>query len=423
MTAATTAAGGHLAALHNITATLVEQQGGVVPYNLGVQTIFIPYLSGSSFLPLNAAASGSAYTVLAPFPGGNGTDDATVIFQAQMLIGGVVAAVDNATLVIARPDALTAAASLIQDAASITDPAAAIAATANIATLMASTVNATLKASLGAAAITMLSDSITNFDTQTTSQQAAIFDMCTSAVTSQTSTEDKASIEAQTLSLMVIALASTNFDPANGQSALTALATITTSSASAAAIVNLASKIANDASLVIGTTRVLSANGVNISAVRELASDIAGLLTSSGAGNSLTFPSNFVLDGVDSTDTISISSTASSVNPFSGADPEGAVVTYEITVNGVKRNISSLAVALIIQLANTNANSRCFYWDTTLLAWSTSGVTSSVVNGEVQCATTHLTAFGTFAGSSASAVAVGLPLLIAVLSIAIQTMI
>lgn len=396
----------------------LNEQAGSLPYGLAYQISF-SYLSGAAFLPLSATPSGSNYTAVAPIPAGNETGNAVVTFQGQLRIGGVLAASDNTTFTIVRPDATAAADSQIQNAASITDPVAAVAATANIATLMASTDNATLKAALGAAALAMLTNSITSFESQTADQQAAIFDMCTSAVGSQSSAAEKAALEAKTLALMTLALAASSFDPKNGQSALTAIATVTVSKSSVAAIANLAAILAKDPTIVAGTTRVVAANGVNISAARELASDIGGFVTSSGAGNSLTFPSDFALDGVSSTDTLGVSSTSTSVNPYGGA-PQGAIVSYEISVNNIAKLITGLAAALSIEVSGAANPAQCAYWDTVLQAWSTVGVVTKVVNGVVVCETTHLTAFGTFAASSASAAAAALPLLVAVLAVAFQ---
>ncbi len=222
-----------------------------------------------------------------------------VVFQAQLRIAGVLAASANVTFSIVRPDAETAANDQLSNAASITDPAAAVAAASNMKTLMASTTNATLKALLGSAALDMLANSIVNFDAQSPEQQAAVFDMCFAAVGAQEDATAKAALQTKTLNLMKLALASASFDARNGQTALKALATVPASQSSST-LVLLASKIAADASATVGETRTFRANGVNISAVRETASDLGGLTTSGGDASSMEFQSGFSLPGVDS---------------------------------------------------------------------------------------------------------------------------
>ena len=44
--------------------------------------------------------------------------------------------------------------------------------------------------------------------------------------------------------------------------------------------------------------------------------------------------------------------------------------------------------------ANCSVKIDCKYWDEEKQGWSTEGVTTSLVSGAAQCATTHLTTFG-----------------------------
>jgi hypothetical protein len=394
----------------------LTQQGGSVPYGLMYQMTFAFFTD--LMLPLATTISGSNYIAQAPIPV-NGTGNANVVFQAQLRIGGVLAASTNATFAIARPNVATAADDQIKNAASITDPAAAVAAASNMQTLMASSSNATQIAELGSAAVLMLANSVTNFDSQSSDQQAAIFDMCTTAVGAQSSSTAKAELQAKTLNLMKLALASTSFSASNGLKALNALATLSVAESSAT-INLLATKLANDPTLPVGQTKTFRANGVNISAVRETASDLGGLSTSSGEGSSMEFQSGFVLPGVATTAVVSVSSSSYSTNPYSGT-PEGVVATYEISADGAVKSVSGLSKALVIKLRGASSKASCRYWDTNANLWSTSGVVTKTVGGVVQCESDHLTAFATF--NAASTIFAAVPLLIAVLGVAFQLLV
>jgi hypothetical protein len=324
----------------------------------------------------------------------------------QLRLGGEVVSSTNATFDLVKPDPTAAAQNQIKQAASITDATAAVAAATNINTLMSSSSNVTEVREMAQAAVNMLANSIKDFSSQNTEQQAAIFETLSSAVGSQTDTTQKAVMQAKSLTLMTQAVSSSSFDPANGQAALTALAQVSVKDSNAV-IENLAKVMANDPKQPIGEVRKIVAAGVVIATVKQSASDLGGLAVSDGT-SSLTMATGFTLPGVSDTSVVSVASTSFTSNPYTadgGRSPDGSVVSFAMNVDGASKNVTGLSSPLSIGLGGAPGSSKCKYWDETTSAWSTSGVTTVVVNGVLTCQTTHLTAFASFSSSSASALA------------------
>jgi hypothetical protein len=391
-----------------------------VPYGLASQYMLLFY--ADKLRPLNTVPTGTAgaYKVQAPMPYSTTvtTGSVTVTFQAQLQLGGKIVSSVNQTFAIVRPDPQAAAQQQIKSAAAITDPTAAVAAATNIQTLMRSSTNATAVQEMAQAAVNMLANSVSDFSSQSTEQQAAIFETLSTAVGAQTDTTQKAVMQAKTLTLMTDAVSSSSFDPSNGPAALAALAQVSVKNSNAV-IANLAQKMANDPTQPIGEVRKFSSGGVVIATVRQSAADLGGLAVSDGT-SSLKMATGFTLPGVSDSSVVSVASATFPTNPYDadgGRSPDGTVVSFRINVDSAAKNVTGLSTPLSIGLSGAPGSSKCKYWDETTSAWSTSGVTTVVVSGVLTCQTTHLTAFASF---SSSAAGVALSALVALAVLAVQ---
>ncbi|PHR95000.1 MAG: hypothetical protein COA68_17745 [Oceanobacter sp.] len=391
------------------------------PYGLAFQYAFL-FFADDQRRALNAVPSGTGYAVQAPMPFGAPAEASavSVIFQAQLLLGGSVVSSANQTFSVVQPPANAAADDQIQQAAAIADPAAAVAVATNIKTLMASSGNTTKVKEMALAVVNMLAKAVTDFGSQSSEQQAVIFEaLSASAEAVSTDPTQKKVLQAKTLALMTAALSSPSFSAANGGTALAALASLDAKD-SKAGVATLAAKLASDATVPVGEVRTFSAPGVTIATVRQSASDLGGLSVGDGS-SALTVAAGFALPGVPDNTFVSVASAAFAENPFdsdAGKRPEGSVVSFEIGVDGATVVVADLATPLSIGLSGATGTAVCKYWDADSAAWSTAGVVTAVVDGVVTCQTTHLTAFASFSTSSAAGVA--LSALVAVLLIAAQ---
>eukprot|EP00455_Lapot_gusevi_P053984 TRINITY_DN853_c0_g1_i1.p2 TRINITY_DN853_c0_g1~~TRINITY_DN853_c0_g1_i1.p2 ORF type:complete len:357 (+),score=6.34 TRINITY_DN853_c0_g1_i1:739-1809(+) len=342
----------------------------------------------------------------------------TVTFGAQLLLGGKVVSSATTTFSIVKPDPAAAAASQIAQAAAITDPTAAVAAAANIQTLMQTTTDPDTKKQLAVAAVALLANSVTDFSSQSPQQQAAIFETLSTAVGATSDATQLAEMKAKTLSLMTNALSSTSFDPANGATALTALASVGVKD-SQAVISSLASIMANDPTLPVGEVRTLEAPGVVIATRKQSASSLGGVSVAGGT-STLSIAAGFTLPGVSDDSVVSIAQATYTTNPFgsnNGQNPNGGISSIDFNVDGSVANVTGLTTPLEIGLSGVSGSSVCRYWDEDQLVWSAAGVTTVIVNGVVTCRTTHLTAFASFGASSAAGVVVSVVVALAVLLI------
>ncbi|CUG91794.1 mitogen-activated protein kinase, putative, partial [Bodo saltans] len=388
----------------NLHLTVATNLGSPAPYGLA-STFGFTFVADAS-RPLTAAPTNNAniFTAQAPMPYSSTNGTISVSFGVQLFLGGKVASTSIATFDIVKPDLAAAASAQIAQAAAITDPIAAVSAATNIQTLMQSSNDVTTKQQLAAAVVSLLSNSVKDFSSQSTQQQAAIFQTLSTAVGSTTDTTQLAEMKAKTLTLMTSALSSTSFDPANGAAALGALSSVSVKD-SQSVIATLAVKMANDPTQVPGEVRTIEAPGVSIATVKQSASGLAGLSVSDGSA-SLTIAAGFTLPGASDSDVVSIAQASFNDNPFGtsgGSNPSSKVVSIQFNINDETADVNGLATELAIAL--TGGSGVCRYWKESTSVWDNYGVRTEVRNGVVTCLTNHLTAFGSFSSSSAASVA------------------
>ena len=360
--------------------------------------------------------SNTTYVVRAPMPyGGN----SNMTFVAMLQVNGVVATAVNVTFGVVRPNEAQALQDLTTQAAAITDPTAAVAAALRMKELMGSATNQTQARELAAAAVAMLARTMTDFGGQSAEQQAAVFETLSAAVAVQTDAAQKQAMQGKVLQMMTLALSSPSFSPANGAAALTALVA-GGAQASRSAITTLANVMAKDPSQAVGEARTLTADGVVMTVVKQSASGLGGLALAGGQ-STLKMATGFTLPGVAVDAVVGVASVSFTSNPFGGdggKSPDGAVVSFEISVDGATAPVSGLSTPLSIELrGRPTSSSVCKFWDTSASSWSTTGVTTAVVSGVLTCQTTHLTAFGSFTSSAAGVAA---SLLVAALALVLQ---
>ena len=340
---------------------------------------------------------GQSYVVRAPMPyGGN----SNMTFAVMLQVNGVVATAVNVTFGVVRPNEAQALQNLTTQAAAITDPTAAVAAALRMKELMGSATNQTQARELAGAAVAMLARTVTDFGGQSAEQQAAVFETLSAAVAVQTDAAQKQAMQGKVLQMMTLALSSPSFSPANGAAALTALVA-GGAQASRSAITTLANVMAKDPSQAVGEARTLTADGVVMTVVKQSASGLGGLALAGGE-STLKMATGFTLPGVAVDAVVGVASVSFTSNPFDsdgGKSPLGAVVSFEISVDGATAPVSGLSTPLSIELRGRPTSSVCKFWDTSASSWNTTGVTTAVVSGVLTCQTTHLTAFGSFTPS------------------------
>ncbi|CUG93792.1 transmembrane protein, putative [Bodo saltans] len=377
--------------------TVTTDLASPAPYGLSSSYAFTFVADSTRPLKTVPTSVSTVATTQAPMPYSTTTGAVTVTFGAQLLLGGKVVSSATTTFSIVKPDPAAAAASQIAQVAAITDPTAAVAAAANIQTLMQTTTDPDTKKQLAVAAVALLANSVTDFSSQSPQQQAAIFETLSTAVGATSDATQLAEMKAKTLSLMTNALSSTSFDPANGATALTALASVGVKD-SQAVISSLASIMANDPTLPVGEVRTLEAPGVVIATRKQSASSLGGVSVAGGT-STLSIAAGFTLPGVSDDSVVSIAQATYTTNPFgsnNGQNPNGGISSIDFNVDGSVANVTGLTTPLEIGLSGVCGSSVCRYWDEDQLVWSAAGVTTVIVNGVVTCRTTHLTAFASF---------------------------
>ncbi|CUI10779.1 membrane-associated protein, putative [Bodo saltans] len=269
------------------------------------------------------------------------------------------------------------------------------------------------------AAVNLLASAVTNFASQSTQQQAAIFQTLSTAVSSTTNATQLAAMKAQTLSLMTSAVSSASFDPANGAAALTALAAVSIAD-SQSVVAALAVKLANDPTQAPGIVRTLEVAGITIATVKQSASSLGGTSVPGGAAT-LTIADGFVLPGASDDDVVSIAQAPSTRTPSARAT--GATRAAFFFFATVKQSASSLGGTALGGLTIADGFVLPGATDddvTTSSTWETTGVRTEVRGGVVTCLTTHLTAFGSF--SSSSVVGVAISAIVTLLAVVLQVL-
>jgi hypothetical protein len=177
--------------------------------------------------------------------------------------------------------------------------------------------------------------------------------------------------------------------------------------------------MANDPAQPPGTVRTISAPGISITSTKQSASSLAGLSISDGTTALLTIAEDFTLPGASDSDVVSIAHASYDENPFgsdnTGKYPSGKVVSIQFGINDQTVDVNGLATELAIAVSGGSGS--CRYWQTSTSTWDNFGVRTEVRNGVVTCLTNHLTAFGTFASSAASVVALSLAAALAVICV------
>jgi hypothetical protein len=200
------------------------------PYSLTSSFVFSFVSESVSALSAAPTSDPNVFIALAPMPYSTIGGSTSVTLGVQLLLGGLVVAHAAAAFNIAAPDTATAAASLILQATAITDSTVALAAVANIQTLMQATSNATTKKLLAVTAVTMLANSVADLSAQSAQQQATVLSTLTIALSSTTDLSLLAAMREKALTLVTSAVSSASFDPDNGAAALAALAAISVQS-------------------------------------------------------------------------------------------------------------------------------------------------------------------------------------------------
>jgi hypothetical protein len=190
-----------------------------------------------------------------------------------------------------------------------------------------------------------------------------------------------------------------------------------------AAVANLMQAIAKAllSDVVVGDTFESKSGANAISASKQSGSTIAGS-KSSTAGSSIEFsgPPGDLKDD----DVVGITGTKTETDPYGSCvkpDPSDesacSTTTYTLTVNGADYQVSGLKDLMYVDMESTDgARAVCQYFDESTGAWSTAGTyLHSYTATSIRCATSHLTTFAGFRGSSSagSTVAVSLAALVA----------
>jgi hypothetical protein len=398
-----------LTAVSNITAGGAPS-GAAYQFNFG-------FFTSGRFAPLRVTPSGSDFVADAPALGGSDAT-AAVIFVVMLKINGIGIASQNQTFNVTKATAAAAAAQVAQ-ANQVTDPNVALDVANNLRALIAN--NASMAVEAASAMVTMLSNSVDSSSASSLSgsQQGAIFDSLAAALNSSSSSP-ASSMGDQAATLLSNIVSSSSFDPSNGPAALSAISQINASQGSSIAT-TLANGMANDPNLPVGQPTTITSPTITLSFVKQSAADLGNTTVTTG-GAQFTVPQGIQMTGVNPDDIVSVASASFATNPYgassTGANPDGNVVSYQFSVNGGSHPVSGLdSTPLQIGLSGNNVNGVCQFWNTTTNSWSSAGVQTVVVNGVLTCSTNHLTAFASFAPSSASAVAVSLLVMLLVTSL------
>ena len=353
------------------------------------------FVDGLNTVPLRVTPSGSAFTALAPMPKTLGS----VTFVARLRINGFDCGSVTSLFGLTAPANIdSVAAAQLAQTTSVTDASGAVNVAGNLMGLMQQSTNASLVAKMAASVVAMFVNTITDVTTLTADQQGAMMMSVAVAVSNSGSAAQKKALSIQIVNTISSAVTSSGFDvQANGPAALSALSSMDIST-SASVLVDLARAVANNPNQPIGLPVTMTANNVEIVAVRQSVANLGGS-SLTGSNASMSIPSGINLPGVAKNAIVSAGSTSyGTSNPFNstGAAPTSAVVAFELSVGGQALVVSGLATPLTVTLKSSSVVVTCKYWNVTLSNWDTTGVTSQVVNGAMTCVTSHLTAFSLF---------------------------
>jgi trimeric autotransporter adhesin len=358
--------------------------------------------SRDTAIGLTTTPSGSSFTATAPLFSNSAVSWQTTTFSVLVTLNGIIACTGNATFNITKPDIAAAATSELAKVSSITDSTQAVSAAGTLRALMQQSTNVAQVQAMASAALNMLSSTVANASTLSSTQQAAVFGTITTALGSQNATSKKALSE-QIQSVITSALKSDNFDSSNAVLVLDAISSMDSQTGGQTSV-SLAQALSNDQNQPIGEAKTVSVSGIIVTAVRQTGASLAGLAVQSSSGASLTLPASFSFAGLSQDAVYGVASTVLTTNPYGTTTPSGSVVTYDITSNGNSLTVSGLSDPIVIKVPG--GVGVCAFYNEQTVAWSTTGLTTVVSASGFACKTTHLTAFATFTVSSAATVAV-----------------
>ncbi|CUG87118.1 astacin metallopeptidase, putative [Bodo saltans] len=357
---------------------------------------------------LPATPSGSSLSATAPLFSSQTAQSICQTFSVIVTLNGITAATANATFNITKPDLAAAAASELAKAGSITDPALAASAANTLRALMAQSTNSTQAQALGSAMIGMLVNSVSNTSTLSSTEQASVFGSIASALATQSSGSKK-ELSQNVAAVVKNALKSSTFDSANIALAADAIGAMDSQTAGDTSV-SLAQALSNDESSLIGELKRIAVGGIVVTAVRQTGGALAGLVViDSSSGASLVLPASFSFAGMSSDTVYGVATTILTTNPYGNETTTGSIQCMLQCSRPSPVSVTGLTDPIV--LAIPGGTGICRYYRTSDLVWTSQGLTSSIRNGILYCSTTHLTAFGSFATSSASALAVSVSVL------------
>ncbi|CUG92089.1 membrane-associated protein, putative [Bodo saltans] len=354
------------------------------------------------------ALSGMMFSATAPSLASFATNSrVTATFSAVQRVNGVTVASTTAMFSITRTSNLAQAiGNQVSLAGTVTDPASATQIANNLGSMMSATSNVTALQEMASAVGQLLVGALQNGGAQTLTndQQGSLLSAMSVAMSSITAGSGKTTLQTSVTSVLTSVLNSGTFDPSNGQTALSAIASLTNATSVAKLAGSLARVVASDSTQPIGEPRVLQVGSLVIAVVRQVASSLANLSISSTSGATMVLPSTITLPGVDDDAVIGVSSTSLPSTTYgsdtSGTTPTSAVASFVLT-SGISSVVSvknlSIPISFTIKLTSASSGATCKYWDEVGLFWSTTGVTAVGVSATtLTCQTTHLTSFASF---------------------------
>lgn len=354
------------------------------------------------------ALSGMMFSATAPSLASFATNSrVTATFSAVQRVNGVTVASTTAMFSITRTSNLAQAiGNQVSLAGTVTDPASATQIANNLGSMMSATSNVTALQEMASAVGQLLIGALQNGGAQTLTndQQGSLLSAMSVAMSSIKAGSGKTTLQTSVTSVLTSVLNSGTFDPSNGQTALSAIASLTNATSVAKLAGSLARVVASDSTQPIGEPRVLQVGSLVIAVVRQVASSLANLSISSTSGATMVLPSTITLPGVDDDAVIGVSSTSLPSTTYgsdtSGTTPTSAVASFVLT-SGISSVVSvknlSIPISFTVKLTSASSGATCKYWDEVGLFWSTTGVTAVGVSATtLTCQTTHLTSFASF---------------------------
>lgn len=347
-------------------------------------------------LPTNPA--GSSFTGKAPMYASNATSK-NVTFGIILRLNGFVAATGVKNFSITLPDlsAATQQQLSLVDNVQGSDNAVNLASTiSNLAA--AASGNATLVAELSKAALKVLTNSVTNAASLTSSQQLSLVSAITSSVSQSGGVDVNAT--AKIANLLDGCINSANFDPSSAGMFLGAATGLDASAASSTSV-TLALKLSGDKNSPIDEVKSVSAGNVTVVYVRKSGANVSGASMSAGNGAGISLPVGLSsIPGISATDTFGIASSTIGDASFGNGttQPSGGAVTFDFTTKNGRVPVSGLSQKIRIDLPKTATGGTCGYIDTAAGgSWTLNLETHHNHDGSISCSTDHLTAFGSFA--------------------------